>query len=202
MKKIIILFFALHWMTTPIVSASQSVADKSGMHKLFHDKYSFEDTQMTLVGTGQKKVFFIKAFTAGLYLQEDALAQDPLSDVAKRLEVEYFVNINGKDLNRFTIETMRDNITEAEMAQLQDKLQNMARYFVDLKPGDRFALTYIPDVGTKFSHNGQIQGIIPGHQFSRALFSVWFGEKPFDAGLKKQILNSTIAQGYPPTVRY
>jgi hypothetical protein len=74
------------------------------------------------------------------------------------------------------------------MEALKEMIQQMGEYFVDLKSGDRFSLTYIPGVGTKFAHNDQVTGIIKGLDFARALFSVWIGKKPFDTHLKEQVL--------------
>ena len=64
----------------------------------------------------------------------------------------------------------------------------MRKYFVDLKAGDRFSLTYIPAIGTKFEHNACLVGTIKGRAFARALFSVWIGQKPFDHELKDEVL--------------
>lgn len=154
---------------------------------LFKDAYQDQGEHMVLQGTGLKNVLFIKAFAAGFYKAVDA-NPDLLGNYPKRIEVEYFVHIPARKLTRFTIDTMKDNVDAATMDRLADEIKMMGRYFVDLKPGDRFALTYIPDVGTQFSHNDRLVGTIKGYDFAKALFSVWIGEKPFDGHLKKQVI--------------
>ncbi len=153
----------------------------------FNEIYEDNGIRMKLQGTGLKSVLFIRAFVAGYYSGTSDLT-DPVGEFPKRIEVEYFVKIPAKKLNRFTIDQMKLNISESEFKNLDDQIKLMGQYFVDLKPGDRFALTYIPGTGTQFSHNGNLTGIIEGSEFAKALFSVWIGKKPFDINLKNQVL--------------
>lgn len=153
----------------------------------FDDIYRDQGIEMELKGTGVKSVFFLKAFVAGFY-KEGEQSLENLGAFPKRIEVEYFVSIPSEKLKRFTVESMEDNVGRRQVDMLAGQIQMMGEYFVDLKPGDRFALTYLPDVGTKFEHNDKLTGVIQGSDFARALFSVWIGEKPFDDSLKEQIL--------------
>ncbi|MCB9748062.1 MAG: chalcone isomerase family protein [Candidatus Omnitrophica bacterium] len=153
----------------------------------FLPKYKDGAVEMNLQGIGSKSVLFMKAFVAAFYIEE-GMAENPMANIPKHLEVEYFVRIPAKKLNNYTVERMAENISQEEMAALNKEIELMGQYFVDLAPGDRFALTYIPDLGTKFTHNDQLVGVVQGAQFAKALFSVWIGEKPFDERLKNQIL--------------
>jgi hypothetical protein len=58
------------------------------------------------------------------------------------------------------------------------------------QPGDRYALTYLPGVGTELSLNGRPLGTIPGEDFAAALFSIWLGPHPLDDDLKRTLLAS------------
>ena len=159
---------------------------------LFNENYIDQGINMSLQGTGIKSLLFFKAFAAGFYKGQGE-ESDILGNYPKRIEVEYFVSIPGAKLNNFTIDVMKNNVSPAELELLKDEIKLMGKYFVDLKPGDRFSLTYIPSVGTKFAHNGQLVGIIKGQEFAKALFSVWIGKKPFDSRLKEQVLGLTQA---------
>jgi hypothetical protein len=59
-----------------------------------------------------------------------------------------------------------------------------------VEPGDRYALTYIPGMGTELSLNGEAKGTIQGADFAAAIFSIWLGTKPIDKGLKRQLLGA------------
>jgi len=170
-----------------VVSFNASAAQIAGVD--FEDTYKEEGISMNLQGTGLKTMVFFKAFAAGYYRNAED-NQNVLGEFSKRIEVEYFVKIPGKKLNNFTIDTMKDNVTKEEFNAISNEINLMGQYFVDLKPGDRFSLTYIPGIGTKFAHNNQVTGVIKGNKFAKALFSVWIGEKPFDKDLKNRILGS------------
>lgn len=146
------------------------------------------ETSLVLQGVGLKKVLFMRAFAAGFYLGEDVSVEDALADVPKRIEVSYFVRIPGEKLTRYTEKMMRLNMSAKEYAGISDRLKKMSEYFVDLKPGDRYALTYIPELGTQFEYNDNIIGVIEGEDFARGIFSVWIGGVPMDKHLKQQIL--------------
>ncbi len=161
----------------------------------FGDHYHADYIIMPLQGTGIKNVMFFKAFVAGYYT--DIKSQpDDLGEFPKRIEVEYFVNIPGSKLNNYTIDRMKYNVSSQELAELKPEIELMGKYFVDLKPGDRFALTYLPGIGTQFEYRGNITGTIEGSRFAKALFSVWIGEKPFDESLKLAIMGA--AKGQEP----
>jgi hypothetical protein len=181
-KAISILIF---FLAIGLSDFSSHAAEISGVK--FDDSYHDQGIRMRLQGTGLKTMLFFRAFVAGYYTNM-AKATDPLGEIPKRIEVEYFVNIPGKKLNNYTIEQIKANISDDQFNQLKDKIKLMSEYFVDLKSGDRFSLTYIPGVGTKFAHNDQLTGIIEGSEFGKAIFSVWIGDKPFDSHLKQQVL--------------
>jgi len=168
-----------------LISFNAHAAEISGVW--FDENYVDHGINMSLQGIGIKRLLFFKAFAAGFY-SEQGHDIDLLDNCPKRIEVEYFVNIPGEKLNNFTIEVMKNNVSEFELGSLKEKIREMGKYFVDLKPGDRFSLTYIPSVGTKFVHNGHLVGIIKGGEFAKALFSVWIGKRPFDDRLKEQVL--------------
>ena len=66
------------------------------------------DAQLTLVGTGLLcYMIFIKAYVAAFYLEEGANSRDALSDIPKRLEIEYFHTIYAEDLPLQRIRSFR-----------------------------------------------------------------------------------------------
>ena len=150
--------------------------------------HQFQDHGITmeLQGVGLKRVLLVKAFEAGLYKEPGA----DLMSGAKNIRVNYFVSIPGKKLSDFTIKSMKDNVSESQFQAIQSEVDLMRLYFVDLKPGDMYELLYIPEVGTKFIHNGNLVGVIEGEAFAQALYAVWIGDKPFDDKIKEKILGS------------
>ena len=58
----------------------------------------------------------------------------------------------------------------------------------DVKNGERMSFTSRPGAGVEVAVRDQVKGTIPGDEFSRTLFTVWFGPKPGDENLKRGML--------------
>jgi hypothetical protein len=174
--------------STVILSASSSWAvELSG--QIFREQIEFKGETFRLNGLGLKSQFFIKIFAAGFYIGEDVSSDQISEDVPKELEVVYFYPIPGKKLAVETRKRIAQNISPDQFNEIKKRVNQMDHYFVDLKPGDRYALIYLPGQGTYFTYNGQELGVIEGYDFAKAIFSVWIGEKPVSLILKQQLLN-------------
>lgn len=157
----------------------------------FPDHISIAATPMHLSGLTLKRFLFIKVFVAGLYLGENVPAEKALSDVPKRIEVHYLYGVPGKKLAVETRRRIALNVTADQFQKLKERIDRMDRFYVNIKSGDYYSLTYIPGQGTQFHYNDELKGTIPGADFASALFSVWVGAKPLDANLKSDLLGQT-----------
>ena len=57
-----------------------------------------------------------------------------------------------------------------------------------MKLNDVFVLVYDPSTGVTVHKNGAAQGTIQGVAFKKALFGIWLGNNPVDAGLKTKLV--------------
>jgi hypothetical protein len=64
----------------------------------------------------------------------------------------------------------------------------LAYFERDAEDGDVLIFTFVPDVGLRTTLNGEEKGMIKEFEFVKALWTVWFGEKPASDGLKKDLL--------------
>jgi hypothetical protein len=80
------------------------------------------------------------------------------------------------------------NVDAETLQRLREPMQRFSALYDDVEPGDRYALTYIPGVGTELALNGERKGLVEGNDFSSALFSIWLGEHAFDKALRKRLL--------------
>lgn len=129
-----------------------------------------------------------RAYVAALYLPEEVPADKVLSDVPKRLEISYLVAIKGADFGRGAEPTLKRNHTQEELAGLQGRISRINAAYRDVRPGDRYALTYLPGRGTELSLNGTPLVTIEGADFAAAYFGIWLGREPIDDQLKRDLL--------------
>ena len=130
----------------------------------------------------------IKAYVAALYLPEGVAAENVLSDVPKRLELNYLVSIKGPDFGKGAEPTLKLNQTPAELARLRSRIDRINAIYRDVKPGDRYALTYLPGRGTELALNGTPLVVIEGADFASAYFGIWLGRDSIDDKLKRDLL--------------
>ena len=130
----------------------------------------------------------IKAYVAALYLPDGVRPEDVLSDVPKRLEINYLVSIQGPDFGKGAEPTLRLNQTPAELARLRSRIDRINAIYRDVKAGDRYALTYLPGRGTELALNGTPLTVIEGADFAAAYFGIWLGRESIDDRLKRDLL--------------
>jgi hypothetical protein len=117
------------------------------------------DQRLHLHGAGLLKyMVFIKAYAGALYLPESVPSDHVLKPVAKQLVLEYFYPIKGEDFAKATRKKIVDNVTAGQADGLQSRIDNLDAIYRDVKPGDRYALTYVPGEGTMLSLNGETLG--------------------------------------------
>ena len=154
----------------------------------YADEYAVEDKTLKLSGTGLLRYWGFKAYTGALYLEAGVSVDAVLSDKAKRIELEYFRAIKGKDFGPATDKGIAKNVDAETYARLRPLIDYHNTLYEDVQPGDRYSLTYIPGRGTELALNGEPKGLIEGPDFAAAVFSIWLGSKPINDSFKQQIL--------------
>jgi len=149
------------------------------------------DGPWLLHGTGLLRYrVFIKGYVAALYLREKLSPESILADVPRRLEISYFWSIDAEDFAKATIDGISRNVEPTTYADLEGGIEQINALYEDVEPGDRYALTYVPGVGTELALNDRRLGSVAGADFSSALFSIWLGDEPIDEDLRDQLLET------------
>jgi hypothetical protein len=155
----------------------------------FDERVSAGNHTLVIKGTGVLRyLMFIEAYAGALYTLPGLDPRSVLTDTPKRLEVEYFHAIKGEDFGPATYKGMAKFLTDEEIGRLRERIDYHNSLYVDVEPGDRYAITYLPGVGTELSLNGQPLGVIEGEDFASALFALWLGDQPFDKRFKADLL--------------
>ena len=74
------------------------------------------------------------------------------------------------------------------LAKLRSRIDLINAIYQDVKPGDRYALTYLPGRGTELALNGTPLTVIEGADFAAAYFGIWLGRDSIDDRLKRDLL--------------
>jgi hypothetical protein len=170
------------------ISSSQLMAMEVA-NVVFQKKVRVGDQSLELKGAGVLHYLrFIKAYAGALYVPPGTAPDGVLADTPKRLEVEYFHALKGEDFGPATYKGLSKNFSQAAIDRMRDRIDYHNSLYVDVKPGDRYSLTYIPGIGTELALNGKPKGVIEGADFAAAIFSLWLGDNPYDARFKKSLL--------------
>ena len=157
----------------------------------FADSYHVANATLRLnnVALMRHKGFF-KAMAVGLYMPDGTPPSRVLTDVPKRLEIEYFWSLEAKHIVKASEKLLADNVDQQTLRVLRPKVDHFNALYENVRPGDRYALTYIPGRGTTLSLNGEVKGTVQGGGFANAYFSIWFGDQPMDTALKRKLLSN------------
>jgi hypothetical protein len=179
-------------LTISVVSAMLAVlvsAPVGATEVRFDERLEVRNNSLERMGTGILRYMgFIKAYAGALYTLPGTDPETVLGDSPKRLEVEYFVALKGEDFGPATYKGLSRNISAEMIDRLRERIDYHNSLYVDVRPGDRYALTYLPGQGTELSLNGKRLGVIQGADFASAIFSLWLGENPFDRRFKQALL--------------
>lgn len=160
----------------------------------FGDAEPVAGVETRLVGVGVRTKLFVKVYLGALYLAtptRDAAAA-VAAEEPKRVVMHFLHSrVGAGKIREAWLEGFRSNVPEG-LPALRERLDRFSSWFdEDLLAGDRIVLTYLPDKGVEVEVRGRARGVVEGSDFMRALWSVWLGEKPADAGLKKGMLGGS-----------
>ena len=158
----------------------------------FADEIKFSkpiDGTLRLHGMGllRYRVVF-KGYVAALYLPEGLSGEDALEDVNRRLELSYFWSIGAEDFAHAADRLLEKELSAAQLAPLRLRIDALHTAYRDVRPDDRYSLTYFQGVGTELRLNGELLVLIPGADFARAYFGIWLGRNALDTDLRDALL--------------
>jgi hypothetical protein len=144
-----------------------------------------------LVGIGLRKKMIIKVYAAALYMEGSTpdAARILGADEARGLLMHFiYKKVDTKSLKEAWEDGFKNN-TPGASDDLKARMDEFVAMFdEDALKGEQILMVYQPGTGTTVTIKGQEKGPIPGADFASALFAIWFGDKPADKGLKKNVL--------------
>jgi hypothetical protein len=145
---------------------------------------------LVLNGTATRKKFIVKVYVAGLYLpaRESDAEKILAADEPRHIVLQFVHDVDkGKMCNAWN-EGLANNTPDAS-AELKAQFETLCSYMEDIKHGEQFVFTYLPETGTHVGVKGVEKGVIEGKPFADALFKAWIGPRPGPGeGFKKRLL--------------
>jgi hypothetical protein len=82
-----------------------------------------------------------------------------------------------------------ENATGGNIGPIKVQIEEFISVFKkEIKEGDIYDLVYVPGKGVEVLKNNESRSIIKGLPFKKAMFGIWFSDKPAQKSLKKAML--------------
>lgn len=139
-----------------------------------------------LQGSGKLTWWGLHIYDAAFYRATN------LSSNEFALDLRYQKSFSGVSIANRTIEEMKRIGVPDVQAQLWGR--ELASFLPNVESGQSLTALYLPKQGTIFYHDGKQIAKIPGAEFSKAFFGIWFDPKTSAPKLRTELLG----QSCPP----
>jgi hypothetical protein len=124
------------------------------------------------------KVLF-SVFTAGLYTQRDGQGE--------RLTFTNTRKLKADDLREQAMKTLKANNAPATLEKYAVLTEQIQKAYVDVKAGDSYAITVIPESGNWLHLNGNELFFTENAEFGNWYLDIWLGTPPISVSLKEAL---------------
>jgi hypothetical protein len=150
------------------------------------------ETQLTLNGAGVREKFWMDMYAGGLYtnkkMTEASKVMNAEAPMALKLHIVSGL-ISSKKMSSAVEEGFQNSI-KGNTKPFRPKIDKFISFFSEeITKNDVFDITYLPSRGVVVFKNNKELGTIEGLDFKKALFGIWFCDKPADEDLMKGMLN-------------
>ena len=156
------------------------------------------DHDLVATGAHKRKKFFFSVYAAVAYVdasvfagksvEGDAGAMALASGTPLRLHLKM---LRGLDATRITngINEALDKTATRPVETIADERARFVELFDgELQEDQSLVMTWWPGDGLEIKVDDDVLDTIPGDDFARAFFEIYFGPKPIDDGMKKNLL--------------
>lgn len=126
---------------------------------------------------------------AGLYLSECSDYKHVTYDVAQQYSVYFNRDAKAGKLRELAVDSLDDNFTEAELAELNDIFACVYDAYQDTAKGSRVDTRYLPGEGLSLIQDDEVLAMCGDNPAGAGYFRIWFGQDPFNDKLRSSLLN-------------
>jgi hypothetical protein len=144
-----------------------------------------------LKSTATAKWFvFISVYDIGLYAGADAKPSEVLQrNMPISLEIRYRVDVKKEELTEAADVALGRQHPEDVQQQFQASVDELHRFYQDVKEGDRFRIDVKPDAGLSLYFNDQLRYQNANLDFANYYVGLWLAEKPLSEAVRTALLN-------------
>ena len=139
-------------------------------------------------GNGRFTYYWFKVYDVACYLPPKLAVGDVLDEHPRRLSFTYLRDCSAKDLAKATTTCVAERIGKASKEDIDKGVAAINALWPAVAEGEKIELTYNPGKGTTVVYKGKELGTVTGADFGKVLFSIWLGDNPIDADLRKRLL--------------
>ena len=155
----------------------------------FSESLSLGNNPLKKSGESQLKAFgFVKLFEAALYLEEGYEPRDFPGEFSYGLSIRYNRKFRKETLIKSADNILKDLHSASDLSAIQENLEKINQYYVDVGKGDTYTLVYHPENGTTLLYNDEPLVTVEGEDFAKIYFSIWLGGHPKSKALKEDLL--------------
>ena len=148
-------------------------------------------TTLNFNGAGLREKFFLDLYVGALYLNTKTSDSKAVinNDESMAITLDIVSSMITSEKMLAAIDEGFENSTNQNTNPFQAKIALFKTSFKEeIKIGDHFVIAYIKDSGTEIHKNGKKITTIPGLDFKKALFGIWFCNEPADEDLMEGML--------------
>ena len=152
------------------------------------------DKTVALNGGGVRTSMYLKTYVGGLYVRAVKTGADAVINADEPMAIRLHML---EDVGQQTMKTAIHNgfrtATGDNIEPIESEIDTFMECFSDpIKKGEVFEFAYLPGKGTEIYKQGELRSTIEGLEFKKAMFGIWFSDKPADKKLKKGMLAGDI----------
>lgn len=132
---------------------------------------------------------FLDIYTAAFYLDAEALERWPAIKGSAALEILYDYGFKATELAEGADAILKKQLAPEALSSLTTQIGLLHGVYQDVEPGDRYRLSYTPEIGSRLELNGKLLVTVPGEEFANAYFGIWLGDKGIDSELAEELLS-------------
>ncbi|MGM0435355.1 MAG: chalcone isomerase family protein [Pseudomonadota bacterium] len=148
--------------------------------------------ELSLNGAGVRSKWFMSLYVGSLYLPQEFDSAQAIVEADQPMAIQLDIISGMIDSENMTEATMEgfESSTGGNMEPIQDDIDAfMSLFEKEIKEGDQFKITYMPEEGIVGFKNGERIGTVDGGMdFKKAVFGIWLGDEPAQKSVKTAMM--------------